>query len=93
MWTNKTDVESLKRKMGNIINRFNKENLEEFKVHDAEMLNNEINFEFDDSNRLVHALEPHLRTTHASSFTQVIAMTLLAEGSSGKGYLRFNLSI
>lgn len=86
MWNNKAAIESLKQNIAKILNRFSDENLVEFKDFDAELFNDEINFELDDSDRLEHAFAVHMKASHVSSFTQVIAMTMLAEGSSGKTF-------
>lgn len=83
MWTNKAAIESLKRKMEKVLNRFSKENLINFKDHDAKMFNDEINLEIEDPNRLELSAFVHTKTSQVSSFSQVIAMTMLAEGSAG----------
>lgn len=74
-------VQSLKAKMEKIVNRFSQVNLKQFKAHDAELLHADINFELDDPDRLENAVLVHMKATHGSSFSQIIAMTMLAEGS------------
>lgn len=83
MWTNKATVELLKRKIEKIIHRFSKENLNDFKGEDAEMFNEDVNFELDDPDRLGDAIYTHMKVSHVSSFSQIIAITMLAEGGSG----------
>lgn len=87
MWTSKASAESLKRSTEKILNRFSAENLHEFKDHNAEMLNEEINFELEDPDRMERAALVHMKVSRVSSFTQIIAMTMLAEGSSGRWML------
>lgn len=84
MWYNKSLIDSLKKKIDQIANRFSTENLKEFKDLDAELFNDELNFELEDPDRLEFAMMVHMSVTHISSITQVIAMTILAEGGKGR---------
>lgn len=83
MWNSKKIVEELKHKIDKILNRFSNHNLNEFKDLNAEKFNAVINMEFDDPTQLEHAVGVHAKVSHVSSFTQVIAMTILAEENLG----------
>lgn len=91
MWVIKSNLNKLERFIEGYTNRFGEANLKkEFKDHDAELFNAEINFEVDDPDRLEEAMIIHLQASNSSTFTQIIAISMLAEGSNGNRDMKKN---